>query len=103
MQKSATREANVKSDELLKAELKTVFGDEFDSFNEELQKLVREVSDTRKSVESYSRAVLALRSRYYLMCKAQKEIREVLADPNLNLDLMELEENLLMLKLSTIE
>ena len=37
------------------------------------------------------------------MCKAQREIRGALADPNLNLELMELEENLLDLKLITIE
>lgn len=47
--------------------------------------------------------MLSLRNRYLLMCKSQTQIRNVLADPNLNLDLLELEESLLELKLINIE
>lgn len=37
------------------------------------------------------------------MCKAQSQIRMALADPNLNLELMELEESLLKLKVINID
>lgn len=83
--------------------MKEIFGEESATLIEEFEKLSREVNQTRENLEKYGRAVLSLRNRYYLMLKAQMEIRTVLADPNLNLELLELEENLLRLKLISID
>lgn len=103
LKKSAKEEKEKAIDQDLKREIKEIFGEDSASIAEELVELTHEVGRTRQNLESYSAAVLAVRNRYYLMCKSQREIATALADPNLNLELLELEERLLQLKLISIE
>lgn len=47
--------------------------------------------------------IISIRERYLKMCKAQRSNKSILTDPNMNLGLLELEEQLLNLNLITLE